>query len=568
MRNADREAIPSRASPLFVLLLGLLAGTLYLNGLGNGFLIDDLDIVTTVTQEGRATPLSIFTSGEQIRTLPLPYYRPLTNLSYLLDRRLWGEKALGFHLTNLLLHLLTTLLVFRVGLKIAGLPLAAWGGALLFAAHPIHTESVSMVQGRTDLLATLFYVGAFLLFHRYRMQGEGPRALRLYGLSLASFFLALLSKEMAITLPLVIALHGFTHPPRPARNLWPLLWTLPYLGVLALYLGLRLSLLGIQQPLPDWALLAFPSPSTLVLRLLQVPILLVTYLRLLLWPYPLRFYRIVSTPEGPTDPAFLLPFLLVLLLLGGTALFWRRWGREAFWIGWIFLTLLPVLGLIPIPAYVMAERYLYLPSVGYTMLWALLLERLLRGPHPGRPLIITGAGLTLLLIAFAFLTVKRNTEWGDQLRIYQAMAQEAPDNSAIQNNLGVEYLRRERLEEAILRFQRAMALNPQNVSAYYNLGLAYARRGEMEAAEKAYRRALRLDPSHLKARWNLAALLEKAGRWRAAEREYLLGLKHHQRSRDFWRRFQEFYERTGQLDQARRLEKVLRTLETPAEGAP
>jgi len=208
---------------LLLLILVLFTIALYLKSLSLGFLIDDLEIVNTMTHEGRASLRAILLAGEQIRHLPLPYYRPLTNLSYLLDKYLWGEQAFGFHLTNLLLHLGNTLLVFRLTLEVVRIPLAAWAGALLFAVHPIHTESVDMILGRTDLLATLFYLITFLLFRHYLGSRGTPKAPYLYTASLVSFFLALLSKEMAVTLLLIILLDS----PLPSGPTWLRSWPSP-----------------------------------------------------------------------------------------------------------------------------------------------------------------------------------------------------------------------------------------------------------------------------------------------------------------------------------------------------
>jgi tetratricopeptide (TPR) repeat protein len=550
---------------LLLLILVLFTITLSLKSLSLGFLIDDLEIVNTMTQEGRASPRTILMAGEQIRHLPLPYYRPVTNLSYLLDTYLWGEQAFGFHLTNLLLNLGNTLLVFQLTLEVVRTPLAAWAGALLFAAHPIHTEAVDMIQGRTDLLATFFYLIAFLLF-RHSLDSRGtPKAPYLHTASLASFFLALLSKEMAITLPLIILLYGYCRPKEPHRK--PLLWILPYFATILLYLGLRLSLLGLGQLLPRSELLTPHHSPALAGRLLQLPLLLTTYLKLLLWPYPLRF-RFFGAFPGPkeiADPAFFLPLLLLSLLLGAVLLIWQKSKEVGLSVGWVLLTLLPVLGFTPIPGFIMAERYLYLPSVGYALLFTLLLGHLLREPGSQGKQILIGGALTGLLIVFTGLTIHRHAEWTDQLAIWQAIAREAPENSAVHNNLGVEYLHRDRFEEAIVHFQKAAEINPRNISALNNLGLAYARSGKVEAAEKAYRQALHLDPGHLRARWNLAELLERTGRWKEAEQEYLLGLQYHPKAISLWQRFRGFYERTGEVEKAQRITELLHRLQSSVE---
>lgn len=504
------------------LLLTLFPALLYVNGIGNGFLIDDEIIVDSNTRplltEG---PLTIFAKGEKFESLDLPYYRPLMNLSFYLDRTLWGMNPSGFHFTNILLHILNTLLVFALATSLIGGRAIPCLAGLFFAVHPVHTESVDLIQGRSDLLSGLLFLSSLLLFIQFVHRSREKGSLSIYVASLAAFFLALLTKEMAVTLPLILLLYSFffRQPAREGgRSVNPWLLSAPFFVVLGIYLLLRVWILGVPWIPADPR--SFLSP-----RLLLIPRLFITYLKLLLWPFSLTFLHSLPLPHGPSDPFFFLPLIFLSLLTAGVVLLATRSKEASFAASWIFVTLLPVSNLVPIRGFVLAERYLYIPSVGLTIVAALVASRAMgsRIPTWGKGLV--GVSIAAVLITFSSATVLRNNQWSDQLAIYLEMVKASPDSFFAHNNLGLQYLERGDLDEGIVHLKKALALDPNHAIAYNNLGVAYGRKGLSEEAAEAYRRAIQIDPRYAEPYNNLGVLFEETGRLHEAEIHYRKALQ-------------------------------------------
>jgi hypothetical protein len=502
---------PSRLAAWGRLAAVLLALLLYAGGLGNDFLIDDETIVTAnIRLAPGQSPLQIFRRPEQFADFTLPYYRPLTNLTYWLDHRLWGLRPSSFHLGNWLLHGANTLLTFQVALAVTGRAVPAFLCAALFASHPIHTESVDMVQGRTDLLATLFALLGLLAFRRaLHAASSGESALAGAG-SLVAFAAALLSKETATTWPLLVAGLACLDPAASGakRSRWIALGGGTCLVLLA-YLLLRWSILGQIAPLDPGSFDAA--------RVGLVAITLATYLRFLVWPFSFSFVRTIPVPESFWEPRVLGALLLAVLVLAGLAVLLRRHRLAAVAASWTLIPLLPVLNLFPIPGFTVAERYLYLPSVGFCLLVALVLDSAMRS---GRRVALRAASLVSLLAlvgAFAASIQARSAEWDDPVRIYERMIAHAPTSFFVQGKLGLEYLAAGRIEEAVLALARARDLEPGSPVAWNNLGVALARRGRFPEARDAYRQAIALRPEYIKAHENLGNVLRAMGDGPGAE---------------------------------------------------
>ena len=288
--------------------------------------------------------------------LSVEYFRPLVVVSFAVDRLLYGDHAAGYHLTNLLLHLATTLLLWGIARHVLGRGFAAWAAAALFAIHPAHTVAVGWISGRTDVLATVFYAAAFLLYLESRplRAASAPRL----ALSCLGFALALLAKEMAITLPAVILAHNLLVPrgePLARRLVVPAVMGLIGAG----YFALRVTMLGGFHAPPQPFAYHFGDPG-LWSHLAAAPFLYLADLVMFVPADPMA-----TLPFWRAHLFLLLPFLaFILFIFAGTLkkVPSRRIG--AWGLGWMGITLLPVLMLT------MGEHFLYLPSLGYCLLVA------------------------------------------------------------------------------------------------------------------------------------------------------------------------------------------------------
>lgn len=519
----DGSARARRLLSLLLLPAGLFGWTV-----GFDFVFDDqLVILGDALVTGRLDLSAIFRNEVRVAEVSLGYYRPLITLSYRLDRLLWGLNPAGFHLTNLLWHLAATLLVYRVARE--SLPRAgAWAAACLFGVLPGHTEAVGWIQGRVDLVSTTLVLAALLGLLRAR-RGAGraePAWLTLAGLA---FLAALLAKESAAALPLAwLAWEAAAGSPGPWRARIP--------GALRRLIPLGLAAVGygLLRQQAVGGLVAFPLEfSPLLLRLVALGVMLSEYGRILLFPDPgLNFYRALPVALDLASGAR--AALAALLLGAGLAAAWR-WGRSLFpWVAWLPVSLAPVLlfvGYAPAPTtgFFTAERFLYLPSVGYCLLGGSLMGRLLsRRAGPGVPA-RTGAAFACLLVAYAALTVPRLRPWADPVELYAALLAQSGLTASVRvlvhNNLGGIYLDRGEFAAARREFAATLRLQPDHPLAHNNLGVLLLRQGRPAASRPWLEAAIRLDPGYADAYGNLGAALEALGQPQAAGAAYRQALR-------------------------------------------
>ncbi|MBK9519464.1 MAG: tetratricopeptide repeat protein [Anaeromyxobacter sp.] len=452
-------------------------------------------------------------------------YRPLTTLSYALDYAVHGRWTPGYHLVNVALHGLASLLVLAVARRLAA---AAWpqeaGGpgraarvallaGLLFAVHPAHVEAVASIFGRTEPLSTSFALGALLL-----ALGRRGAAWRLPA-ALLVLVAGVLSKEVAIVTPgifLVIAVAlpaaaGFEVRPglRGAAPRRALAEAAAVAGLLATalvpYLLARGPVLGVA-PEARW----FPVGTPAAHVALTMSRVLGEYLRILAFPAFLggdfAYAARLPTLTGPTA-GFALATAAWLATLAAGLLLLRRAPLAAAGLLWIFLPLLPVLQVIPVGV-LLAERLLYLPSVGFCLAVAAALGGWLgRGPAAARA---AAAGLALVA-ALAGRTVARTLDWRTAVAYWEAELATAPREVVVNNNLAVAYLARGRFAEAVERLRVVLEVHPRYWRAHINMGLALQSLGDKAAARRALEAALPLAPESTDPPFYLARFLGQEG---------------------------------------------------------
>ena len=495
-------------------------------------------------------------------------YVPFSSVSLAIDYKLWGLDPFGYHLTNLLLHLINTLLVFCLVRRLAHQLIPALIAALLFGVHPIHVESVAWISERKDVLSTLFFLSALLFYLRYR---AGQRSL-FYILSLASFVVALLSKQMAITLPIVMVLCDFLE----GRSwTWRVLTEkMPFL-VLSLVFGLGAYLLDQFQWWPQvlepassvsqgnrahspreiiegFDELSSPEPHSpsrteearrqgdqqlhdshpakptdrenVLARALRDhskwtrPGFLKEQFLLVCWGlvYPLGTSLMLAplsiihiAPPGAAflQPTFLLSLLFVAALTTGVWIS-RRYTRAIVFGSLFFLfTLLPTFKFLPFQA----DRYLYIPSIGLCYLAGLAFGWLYAQSRGiGRGLLV--ASVSVLIALLGFSTWQRCEVWQDSESLWSSVVKNYSAYPAVQINLGHAYWSKGRLDAAIGAYHKALDLQPDQVETLNNLGTAHAQKGELDAALRFYNRALAVKPDYVEAQGNLGSVYLKQGR--------------------------------------------------------
>jgi tetratricopeptide (TPR) repeat protein len=506
---APRDGIRHWPQALLVALVVLA----YLNAFGNRFVWDDVVLI-----ENNPAIKSWRAALEALTSDILPgagrgdYYRPLQMLSYRLDHAIWRLDPLGFHLTSILLHAAAAVLFYQLALLLlADSRAAALAAAALWAVHPAHTAAVTYLSGRADPIAAVLVLVSLLAFARRRE----ARFSAWRGLSLAAAFLALLARESALILPLLVVLvdRALDHQGRsPAAWRARILWRyLPYLGVVLLYWGLRLATIGPA------AGAGATAGVPLGLRLLTMLKTVVAYLAFLLVPLDPHMERRVLPAGGLFEPRVVGAVLLVGVL---GVIAWRHRRTPLGWgIAWFFVALLPVSNLVPLATF-MAEHWLYLPSMGLFLAagWGLgrLADAGWRQP--------VAAFLLLAVAAFGALTMRRNRDWRDARTIFTATARAAPWSARAWSNLGNAHLQAGELEAAHAALQRALALYGDGareaVRAHHYLGVLERQRGRPERAMEQFRQALAIEPGDALVHSEVALSLAAAGDDEAARRAF------------------------------------------------
>lgn len=478
-----------RFSNLAIALVALLAIGAYLNTLSHAFVWDDKFLIAqnTAIQHLRNAPVAFISdfSPPNDPSRKSGYYRPITTLSYMIDVALWGNNPRGFHGTNVLLHALCSVLVYVFAASLRIHPSTALLAALLFALHPVHTESVAWISGRTDLLCTLFLLLSLLTFPKSREDPPGKRRVLFQAGSLLTFLLALWAKETAIVLPLLLPLYEEVSM-CSARNAAPSFVRrhIGYWITAVFYIVLRVFALHRLGPTTGQHAKGLP------IRLLTAPKIVGCYLKQMIWPLHLNAEIDIVPVRSPLDMSFLLSVgtIIALLLI---ALRLRKTHRPLFFgILWFFLALLPVSNLIPLQDEV-ADRFLYTPSIGFLVALSVVLFLLYE--HIGKPsfrIAITTV-FSLILFGYGWSTIHRNRDWKNDLTLFSANVRDAPNASRAHYNLATLFLVRGEYDRAIEELRTAVQLRPTYVQAHYNLACAYARKGETDPAIQALTQAIR-----------------------------------------------------------------------------
>jgi 4-amino-4-deoxy-L-arabinose transferase-like glycosyltransferase len=347
--------VASHRDRALLLAVALAALLVYVGTLAYDFVWDDLILIRdrlhmySLANLARLLFSDLFSHGEWGESF---FYRPLVVLSFFVDLELWGLRPIGFHLTNVLAHVLASVCVARLATRVTASGIAGVTAGLLFAVHPVHTESVAFVSGRTDVLATLFVLVAVLAYARWRDSGTRSAGV----VSVAAFGLALLSKEVAVVVPLLLALYDLVVLDDVRRaGAWArgLLRYVPYGVVLTAYLVLRKAVLPafVDPRAVPWA-----DGATRVLTTLKMA---AWYAWLVVLPYPTNLYYEVGLDTVPPQLVWWLAVAALGTMLALTAWAVRRWPAVGFGAAWFWIGLIPVLGgsVLPTLKPLMADRF-------------------------------------------------------------------------------------------------------------------------------------------------------------------------------------------------------------------
>ncbi len=422
------------------------------------------------------------------------FYRPLQELSNMVNYFFWKERAIGYHLTNNLLHASVAALTALLLISLTGDFMVALLAGTFFGVHAIHTEAVTYIAGRADPLYALFFLLALILFVRYlALKTTGRRTHGILIVSVLSFCLALLSKEISVILPLVILMYlsMVVRPSLPkesfraVRNTW-----IPYAVIALMYGILRSSVLNFSAVAPHNILETLPLANRLLTFFTAIPV----YLRLLVVPTGLHMERDLDVVRHLSEPNAFLSLVFVTGILAGAIYLYRRNRILSFFICWFFLNLLPVSNIYPINGMI-AEHWIYMASISYFFFLAYALSWIYRKTGATRMALVGIALLGMVItIFYAHLTMQRNRDWKDPLTFFKNTLIYSAGNARLHLSLGNTYFEQKEFRKAIDEFKIAVSLKNDYEMAYSNLGTAYFFAGDIAAAQKNLQKAAQLKP--------------------------------------------------------------------------
>ena len=493
----------------------------YLRSLGNGFVAWDDNVYVYDNSFIRSLSPEFF--KKIFFSFPEGNWHPLTWMSHALDYAVWGLNPLGHHLTNVVLHSANTFLVVLLAMRLVStaaefsgerarraLLIAGGVTGLLFGLHPVHVESVAWVSERKDLLCGFFFLLSILGYLSYRAHSSHKS----YALSLVFFGLALLSKPMAVTLPVVLLILDW-YPLQRIRSFSTFRNAcadkLPFL---ALSLVSSAATLMAQRAA---GAIARPEILPLATRVLVAFKSLIAYLGKLLMPVNLLPYYSYPKDVSLLSLKYLFPVLAVAAItIGGIAEARRRPALISAWAYYV-ITLVPVLGIIQVGTQAMADRYTYLPSLGPFLLAGIASARgmdFAGRTGKGKYLKAGLAGFGLMVFgALACMTFLQIGIWKDSVGLWTYVIDKDPGGSAYPyNNRGELYFARGRFDRSLADFDKAIEIAPSTAAFYNNRGIVYSGMGLREQAMADYDKAVSLSPDYAAAYYNRGILFLRTGR--------------------------------------------------------
>jgi len=545
-------------------IVALLTFAVYLPTLRNDFV--SLDDYGYVVDNLHIRNLGTTFFKWALTDLSAGFWHPVTWISYAVDYAIWGLNPLGYHLTAIFLHAFNTFLVFRLVIGLLGaarqnsaltycpdeLRALYVSGitALLFGLHPLHVESVAWISERKDLLCASFFLLSVIMYLHYTPTPVSKRAEKFYQnryylLSLLFFILALASKTMAVSLPIVLLILdryplGRLHSLKNSAVV--LLEKLPFI---AASLFIAITSIVAQQSIGAMALMSVKPLPTRILVACKAVVLY-------LWKMVVPLHLIPYYPY-PQDVALLtVEYALPVLFVGGTTVAVILMARQKpLWVtiwGVYLIILLPTLGIVQVGVHSMGDRFTYLPSLAPFLLTGLGALRIWAWAIQTNWLVKTAAVTFACLCSFGliYLTLQQISVWKNSMDLWNYVVEAGtPFNPLAYNNRGhvyrdrgefdkaisdysvaitqepaqaeylvsrgVAYCEKGDLERAMTDLDRAIVLSPKEYLAFNNRGNVWFRRGELERAIEDFNRAISLKPTEHLAYQNRGALFEKKG---------------------------------------------------------
>jgi Flp pilus assembly protein TadD len=530
LRLSAATPVSSRSARFgwLAILAAAFSALVYVNALNNPFVYDDLRTVLNNPSIEDVWAVGVIVYREMTR--------PVVNFSYALDRAISGGSPIGYHVTNVLLHVLNVLLLFQLARRTvedqqarAAAPpvrrpiratVVAFTTAATFGLHPMMTEAVGYISGRPEVLCGVFFLAALLAARRWLLGAGRGWLVLAFGLWIGS----MLSKEIGAIWPLVLLGYDrlvLAGDPAASRRRWRRVLG-PLLGLTVLAGMARVLVLDFVEN---------PDGAEIIWRYALVEVeVMFRYFTMLLSPADQSIFHQVSEVSWPPSAGIILGLIWLMAWLGFAWKFARLDGAVTLGMIWFVLLLVPssVLVLLNLGE-PMAEHRVYLAAAGFFLalgtsvghIWAFFDTRTRRSR------LLLRFSLTVWLTMLGGLTVLRNEVWSDPVRLWLDAAEKAPDIWVPHVMLGAALQERGARDEAIVAYRRAIRLRPTEQAAYMRLGLAQAELGRLADARSTFQTLLSLDPSSAVGHNGLGAVALLERKLDEARRHYEDALAHH-----------------------------------------
>lgn len=481
---------------LFIIIGVLLIITLiaFFPSLKNGFvtwddedyLHNNLQFIGDLSREGIAR---IF----NINSVIMGIYHPLTILSYAIIYHYHELDPYPFHLYNVILHLLNTVLVFWFILKITNKNLTlSFATAILFGVHPLHVESVTWVSETKDVLYAFFFLLSLIAYTYY---SADRKKLKFYFLAIILFILSCLSKGMAVTLSVVLVAIDYL---LERKFVWKLLIEKIPFFIISLIFGI----LAIHAQSISSAIYQVPEYS--FFNQLMMPVYsFMFYIYKMIWPAGLAIIHPYPPPDA-IPAIYYISFVVFIALVVFTMRSFKKYPEVIFGIGFYFFCILPVLQLIPIGQAVASERYFYVSSIGLLFLVGVgfnsILNKKIFNINIGKS---SWALLAMVVIIMTYLTNQRTRVWENGLTLWSSQKDAYPEFHRGYYGIGLHYYNLGDYPKAISYYKQCINRNPANVKALNNLGNSYQHQNNPDSAYYYYQRLLEVDTNYANVYVNL-----------------------------------------------------------------
>ncbi len=502
----------------------------FINIFPNQFITDDFDFIVHWPLIRNIANLPRFFIGYVTPETQEGIYSPLRTVIFSMMYHFSGGHPFGFHLFSIAIHMIGVWGVYRLMRLLADNATVAFWGALMFAVHPVHVESITAMTAAVDTVGIVLLLWSF--YYYVRMFGEsaavalkqmpelreGGLVRRYYGLSLGCAALAMFTHELALSVPVLLFFYDAFFSPQRFQWGRAVKRLLPFVAIFGVYVLLKWAVLG-QLSRGQYPFGAAYQTGLVVLKSWG------TYLWVLIFPVVLTHNRMISPgifsfdqadfdralflSQSIWDAQALLSVLVIMALIVGAVMLYRR-GKPlaAFCVGWFFLSLLPSAQIIP-SSVLYAERYLYGASFAFCLLMASgYVAGTAYGKSKSRWAAYCLCAVMWCWIGFSFVrTLVRNSDYRNDIVYHEKAVRLSPTSGMLRNALGIIYMDEGLMDEAVEQFEQSVALNPNDPDMYFSMAPAYSALERYDDSYDALIKAIELKPDYAEAYYNLAGMM-------------------------------------------------------------